>query len=133
MKKLVLLLMIALAVISCDLSADEPTEYVIAPIQEVTMPERYSVDSISEIRIRYQRPSTCHFFNGFYYDAIDHTRTVAIHFAKLNQTNCTNATDVYEVPLNFKPVESGTYIFKFWTGSNEDGTDQFTEYTAVVP
>ena len=133
MKKLVLLLMIALTVISCDLSADEPTEYIIAPVQDVTMPERYKVDSISEIRIRYQRPTSCHFFNGFYYDAVDKTRTVAIYFAKLNQSNCSEVTDVFEVPLNFKPVQSGTYIFKFWTGLNEDGTDHFTEYTADVP
>ena len=125
--------MIALTVISCDFSSDEPTEYIIAPVQDVTMPASYKVDSISEIKIRYQRPTSCHFFNGFYYDIADKTRTVAIYFAKLNQSNCNPVSDVFEVPLNFKPMQSGTYIFKFWDGSNEDGTDHFTEYIAVVP
>ncbi len=126
--------MIVFTVISCDLSADEQTEYTVGPVQEVTMPENYKVGSISEIKIRYQRPTSCHFFNGFYYNAVDNTRTVAIYFAKMKQTDCIEvASDIYEVTLNFKPERSGTYIFKFWDGANEDGTDHFTEFTAEVP
>ena len=125
--------MVVFTVISCDLSSDEQTEYVVGPVQEVTMPEVYKVGSISEIKIRYRRPTTCHFFNGFYYNAVGDSRTVAIYFAKMNQSTCTEVTDVYDVTLNFKPVHSGTYLFKFWDGANEDGTDHYIEYSAEVP
>ena len=133
MKRMIFLFMVAITAISCDLNDDEnAAEYVISPVQDVTMPATFKVDSISQIKIRYKRPTDCHIFNGFYYDADRYNRTVAIYFAKLNRSDCAPTENVFEVPLDFKPKYAGTYTFKFWDGSNEDGTDHFTEYQAVV-
>ncbi len=70
-----------------------PTRFEILPVESVVMPESYRVDSTSQIAVRYRRPTTCHIFNGFYYDINDFTRTVAIESLKLDQDNCTDATE----------------------------------------
>lgn len=132
MRKLVLLILIAISAISCDLGDAPSTEFVISPVQDVTMASAYKVDSISQILIRYKRPNDCHIFNGYYYSIEGYTRTCAIEFARMNESNCQEDQMVYEVPLNFKPPSTGTYLFRFWDGMNTDGTDHFFEAEAVV-
>jgi hypothetical protein len=133
MKRIVLLLLIAFSAVSCDLGDGPQAEYVIAPVQDVTMATAYKVDSISKIIIRYTRPDDCHIFNGYYYVYQGNTRVCAVEFAKmLNQDNCQPDVTVYEVPLNFKPTSAGTYLFRFWDGTNADGTDHFFEAEAIV-
>ena len=132
MKKLVLLLLAAVALISCDMGNEDSTQFVLGPVQDVTMASSYKVDSISEIMVRYKRPDDAHIFQGFYYQAIDSVRVVAIQYARLNQPNPGIDNEVYEVPLKFKPRQAGTYVFKFWDGENQDQTDHFFVAEAVV-
>lgn len=133
MKKIFLMLALAIFAVSCSVSDDEGTQFFIAPLQDVTMPTAYKVDSISKIVIRYKRPTVCHLFNGFYVASNQFNRDVAVRFVKVQQNDCTSDDTVYEVPLDFQPTVAGTYHFKFWTGRNLDGTDVYTEYDAVVP
>jgi hypothetical protein len=136
MKKVFALLLLAISFVSCDIEGDENSAVLeLGPIHEVTMPTAFKVDSISQIMVRYYQPTSCHMFNGFYYDAQANTRTVAIEFLRLNQDNCDTAVDVepYEVALNFKPLTAGTYLFKFYSGTDANGEETFVEAEAVVP
>lgn len=133
MKRLVILALIAISAISCDLGEEDKTQFVLGPIQDVTMASAYKVDSVSVITIRCVRPTDCHIVNGFFYDINGFTRTVAMEFAVTDGDNCQPETYPYEVPLNFKPTTPGTYLFRFWDGQNQDGTDHFYEAEAVVP
>lgn len=132
MKKLVFLVLAAITIASCDTGSNETTTFAIGPVQDVTMASTYKVDSISEIMIRYKRPSDAHMFVGFYYQAVDLNRIVAIEYARLDRNNPGEDTEVYEVPLKFRPSSPGTYVFKFWDGVNQDGTDHFYVAEAVV-
>ena len=132
MKKLVLLFVAAVALISCDTGNEDSTQFVLGPVQDVTMPSTFKVDSVSEIMIRYKRPDDAHIFQGFYYEAVGFNRTIAIQYARLNQANPAADDQVYEVPLRFQPRQAGTYVFKFWDGSNQDQTDHFYVAEAVV-
>ncbi|RZJ31968.1 MAG: hypothetical protein EOO48_00480 [Flavobacterium sp.] len=134
MKKIILLVLGAFSIISCDLGSGEANaEFVLAPVQDVTMPATYKVDSVSVITVRYKRPDDCHIFNGYYYNPEGMTRTCAIEFAHLtNQSNCVADEEVYEVPLNFRPVTAGIYTFRFWDGTNPDGSQHFFEAEADV-
>ncbi len=97
------------------------------------MPSKFAKDSITNIPVKYLSPSTCHVFNNFYYDAYQFDRIVAIETVKLNQNNCQADNEtVVEVQLKFRPVTLGTYHFKFWTGENDLGEDQYLEYNVVV-
>jgi hypothetical protein len=132
MKKLVLVFLMAFTAISCDLGSEDRTEYVLGPVQDVTMATAYKVDSVSEIMVRYKRPNDCHLFQGFYYNAVNSTRTVAIEYAKLDNTSYQDDPTIYEVPLRFEPRAPGTYIFRFWDGTGTDGQDHFFVAEAVV-
>lgn len=133
MKKLVFALFVTFSIWSCDVGDDTATHFVISPVQDVTMPTTFKVDSISQIMIRYKRLTDCYIFNGIYYGISENTRTVAIKFARLNESDCIpDDNSIYEVPLDFKPALPGTYVFKFLTGRAEDGTELYTEYEVLV-
>lgn len=134
MKKLGLLLLIftGIVIASCDPGSEEHAEYVLAPIEDVTMATSYKVDSISEIMVRYKRPDDCHIFQGYYYSSDGMTRTCAIEYVKMDRSNCQEDEIVYQIPLRFKPQVAGTYTFRFWDGTNQDGTDHYFVAEAVV-
>ena len=134
MKKIILFLALGLIFSSCEIGEDD-TNYVldILPVSEVTMPTEFAKDSITEIPVKYIRPTSCHFFDSFFYEKNDFNRYVAIYCARSVQENCTadNVT-VVEVPLRFKPTSLGTYHFRFWTGEDATGLNQYLEYDVVV-
>jgi hypothetical protein len=133
MKKIVFLITLGLLVISCDVTPDETYSYEVSPVFEIVMPTAFKKDSITEIPVKYKRPSTCNLFNKFYYESEGFDRYIAIETLKVNQDNCQVDTQtIYEVPLKFKPVELGTYHLKFWTGPDAQGVDQYLTYDVVV-
>lgn len=133
MKKIVLLILIAFAVNSCSINDEPDRDFVLMPVEEVIMPDNYTVGNISPIIIKYRRPTQCHIFDGFYYDIDESTRTVAIRAVKLNQNNCVDDTEsLYEIPLDFKPAVEGNYTFKFWIGEDVNGVDQYLVYDVEV-
>jgi hypothetical protein len=133
MKKIILVAAAAFAVASCNLSDDGDTNhYELGPVKDVTMASAYKVDSISEIIIRYKRPSQCDYLSGYYYEAQGMTRVCAMEYLKTDHSDCPADTVTYQVPLKFKPRSIGTYTFKFWDGNNDDGTEHFFVADAVV-
>lgn len=118
---------------SCSLDEDQGLYLEIVPISTVEMPTAFRVDSITQIPISYLLPTSCHTFSNFYYNSIGNERTVAVYCTKTNGQNCTpNPNYGITVPLKFKPKEIGTYNFRFWTGVNEDGVDQYIEHEVIV-
>ncbi len=133
MKKIILLLLVAITIGSCSLSDTPDRDFVLLPVESVMMPDAYTAGNICRILVKYRRPTQCHIFNGFYYDINENVRTVAIQAVKLNQSNCPSDTEsIYEVPLDFKPTTAGDYTFKFWTGVDANGVDQYLVYDVVV-
>jgi hypothetical protein len=136
MKRTIVVLFLSAIMLNSCLSGDNEGYPVFAygKIQEVEVPAAFKVDSVSEFTVRYSRPNTCYLFNGFYYRIEGNTRTVAVNYAYINRDNCTvEPNPVYEAPLKFTPRNSGTYLFKFWTGEDPEGVDQFIEIQAIVP
>jgi len=133
MKRIVLLLLIAITISSCSTGDNPDRSFFLLPVESVTMPASYTVGNISQIMVKYRRPTQCHIFDGFYYKAEGNVRTVGIQVVKLNQTSCPSDTEsLYEVPLDFKPLAAGDYTFKFWTGTDDNGVDQYIVYDVEV-
>jgi hypothetical protein len=138
MKKLILFFGLALLLNSCSRNdkQDEgvPYQSEVLPVDSYVMPAIYAVNTVSTITLRYKIPTTCYAYNGFYYEKNGLTRTVGIETINYNDRNCQpDGTNVYAASLNFKPIISGTYTFKFYTGKNANGVDQFATETVIVP
>lgn len=129
MKKILSLLSLFLVLISCSTESDGPKiHYELIPIQNVTMPDIFYIGEQNEILIEYKKPTTCHGFDGFYYEKNDMIRTVAVQNYVVEQDNCQNLTnEVKEETLKFNPNTIGTYTFKFWQGKDSNGNDIFLE------
>lgn len=132
MKRIASAIALCLLIVSCTPEGDTYSLEIL-PVAKVEMETAFAKDSVTEISVKYLRPSNCHFYEDFYYERIEFTRIVAIYNAKLNKDNCQSvANDTVTVPLKFKPTQLGTYTFKFWKGTNNAGEDEYFEYDAVV-
>ena len=69
MKKVVFLGAILLALISCSLGDDNAPNYhfEIIPIENVDIPEEFTLGETYPITVYYYKPSSCYIFNDFYW------------------------------------------------------------------
>jgi hypothetical protein len=132
MKKIISAVVLCLMFISCTPEGDSYALEIL-PVAKVEMQTAFRKDSVTEIPVKYLRPSNCYFYEDFYYVRNDFTRVVAIYNSKLIKDNCQAlVNDTITVPLKFKPTTLGTYTFRFWKGVNAAGEDEFFQYDAIV-
>ncbi|WP_055444056.1 hypothetical protein [Lacinutrix himadriensis] len=118
MKKiLVVLLFIIFS--SCSVTDDIPRiQTAFLPIESVSMPDAYRINQTYTISLVYNKPSTCHTFNGIYSHVNGNENTIAIVSDVHTNNNCQEIITEAEASFDFEPTELGTYIFKFWHGEN---------------
>ena len=132
MKNLLLILIATCLFAAC--SKDEPQKFSleILPVESFILPDTLVLGTTHVFKIKYKRPSNCHYFEGFYYKRSLNERTVAISTSVL-QDNCTPLTGtVVEVELKFLASNNGTYIFKFYKGKDSAGNNLFVSDTIPV-
>jgi hypothetical protein len=133
MKHILLLVLVGLSFSSCSVDNNDNFNLEIVPINNVEMPASFTVNNVSQISVYYNNPSGCYEFSNFYYSTIGNDRTVAVYCKKYTGQNCgPNVSYNENVPLNFKPKVAGTYNFRFWSGVNNEGVDQYIEHEVVV-
>lgn len=135
MKKLMFYLVFAVTIISCSNDDRTQVHYEYIPVDSAEFPTEFKKDSIYELPFKYVRPTTCHFFDGFYYDKNSNIRTVAIVNGVVDEDNCTTApiNPMTEI-LRFIPTTEASYIFKLWKGEDSNGNDIYEEHEIpVVP
>lgn len=134
MKKVILILTLVFTLVSCSGEDDSPNYYsVILPVIEVEVPQEFVINQTYEIKVWYERPSTCHAFSGFYYEKNLNERVVAVQNIVTEAGNCEDLVDeVVEASFNFQATVTGSYVFKFWKGTDENGTDIFEEVEVLV-
>lgn len=103
----------------------------ILPIINANLPEQFFYGDVYEITYSYSRPTSCHIFNDTYYTINGDERTIAVINIVLDETisgdTCEGFIDeVVEKSFNFVVnKETGSYVFKFWQGENENGEDLY--------
>jgi hypothetical protein len=136
MKKIVLFLVVITTLLSCSLDDDSPTyTYEVLPIDSYVVPASFTLGQTYEIKLKYQKPTSCHFYQGLYYDKYLNTRTIAVQTAVQDNQVCTmEVPPLSEVSFNFFVTNTGSYIFKFYKGEDAAGKDIFEEVEIpVVP
>ena len=134
MKKIVLFAILITSLLSCSVDNDNTTyTYSVLPVESYVVPDSFTMGETYEIKLKYQKPSACHFFQGIYYDTNLNTRTIAIQTAvQDNQVCTTDVPPVSEVSFNFTVNNTGSYIFKFYKGKDANGENIFEEVEIPV-
>lgn len=132
MKKLILLAVLMLALVSCSVDDSDSFYNEILPVESVVIPDEFVLGEVYPITVTYKRPAGCYAFYDFYYTRELNQRTVAVINTVYPNQDCglSEEADV-EATFNFKVTNNGTYIFKFWQGKDENGTDLY--YIVEVP
>lgn len=133
MKRIIWLFAAVLMMASCSLDDDNtqrPTYETLA-IDSVEMPEEFQLGEIYEIKLTYTKPSDCYFFYDYYFAIDGNQRTVAIVDTVYENDNCSTEPVEEEISFNFEVRYTGTYVFRFWQGRDENGTDNY--YIIEVP
>jgi hypothetical protein len=136
MKRLLFLVSLVFLLNSCSMDDDSINyRYEILPVDSFEIPESFVFGQTYPIKIYYKRPTTCHGFDGFFYDSYMNTRTIAVQSIVVNQSNCLEISSeepALEAVLNFKVVYQNTYLFKFYKGKDENGENIFEEVEVPV-
>ncbi|CDF81168.1 hypothetical protein BN863_34560 [Formosa agariphila KMM 3901] len=151
MKKLLLLFVATLTLASCDTNDDNINYYYDAvPTVSADVPPTMETDKAYTITIDYKKPTNCYTFattniEGRIIETEDPdnpdaepTETRIITMAVINRVDiktdgeCEELAEIAQTPVNFETLESGSYIFRFWAGVDENEEDIFLEYPAQI-
>lgn len=139
MKKSLSILMLVIASFSftaCSLDDDDNTnfKYVNLKVISAEVPEAFEFGEKYTIFVTYANPNTCTYFEGF--DIHKHQLTerevYPIGTELISNDNCQESTEEVKVSFDFEVIYKEDYLFKFWTGQNADGEDQYIEITVPV-
>lgn len=125
MKKLVLLVSLLFLFNSCQLDENIFTVEIL-PVHTVEIPSEFVLGEVYQITMEYYRPSNCHSPYGVYYEKDLNTRTCAVQNLVEERGNCAPVENILvQETFNFHVTNTGNYIFKFWTGTDDQGNDTF--------
>lgn len=117
---------------SCDTREENNISISRIKIDSVKIPqEKMDLFSTQTIITYSTYASGCDRFYDYDYRIDNLNRFVTSYTYKENNV-CTQVTYVGANQFNFKPVEKGTYIFKFWYGKDNAGNDLWITKTIVV-
>ena len=136
MKKLFLFGFVLVAFWSCSIddSINEDFYFEILPIEDASVPTEMYFGEIYTISYSYYRPTTCHGFNDLYYVAENNIRTIAVINTVINNSTCQDLTNelVERTFSFFLQNNSGSIVFKFWQGEDENGEDTYLVFEVPI-
>lgn len=108
---------------SCSVEEEPTYHYEILPVLSYEVPESFVLNVPQPIKVYYQRPSSCHGFQGFYFDVDGSQRTIAVQTIVSQSEQCTTYdNNIQEASFTFTPKSLQTYLFNFFKGYDEDGS-----------
>lgn len=140
MKKLILVLCCIATLASCSNDDDFDNYYFeTMPTESVDTPEEMVVNEVYQFTVNYIKPTSCYALYDLYYqdgeeDEIDDNnetidkdfiRIIAPINAVYEDSDCEQLDELTDVTFDFSPRETGTFRFKFWTGTDENDEDTF--------
>lgn len=122
MKKFFEIMMLLFIFNSCSVEEEPTYHYEILPVLNYEVPESFVLNVPEPIKVYYQRPSSCHGFQGFYFDVDGSQRTIAVQTIVSQSQQCTTYdNNIQEASFTFTPKSLQTYLFNFFKGYNEEG------------
>ena len=138
MKKILALCAMLFIITSCSLDPDtQPSYYYeFLPTEAVYIPNSVMPGKTYKIKVQYSKPTGCHLFDRFYTEKEGEAILIAVQAIVREDGECNKSTkDILEdATFTFKcPADyAGTgYTFKFYVGTNQEGTKEYEE--VVIP
>lgn len=131
-----MLVIASLSFTACSLDDDDATnfKYVNLKVISADVPEAFEFGGKYTISVTYANPNTCTYFEGF--DIHKHQLTerevYPIGTELTGNDDCQESTEEVEVTFDFEVIYKEDYLFKFWTGKNVDGEDEYIEIAVPV-
>ena len=125
MKKILILLSIAISFTNCSIDDDRQSFYQeVMHIDSAELPSEFMLGEIYEISVTYTRPNGCYLFSNFVVQPEENTRRVFVIDNVYTNNACTQATEQATVSFNFEVLYDQTYVFQFYQGQ-VGGEDQY--------
>lgn len=131
---LILLGLITISSVSCSLD-DNGTNFHFVPLKVVAadLPESFRLNETYEVNVTYEIPNNCTFFEGFdVTKSNDSIRNVVAIGTELEQQDCQVEIVERQSTFSFICLYSQTYVFRFWTGEDDQGEAQYFEIEVPV-
>ncbi|HIB36181.1 hypothetical protein [Mesonia sp.] len=136
MKRFILFAISALLLASCSVDDSDNlyVNYELVPVDSVVIPDTLDFGQTYDFEVTYERPTDCHFFEGFDYNQGVNERIIGVvNSVVINgDTECLELEDeLVTQTLPFEVIREDYYIFKFWQGVDEEG--EYIYLTKEVP
>ncbi|MFK5973769.1 MAG: hypothetical protein QM485_10870 [Flavobacteriaceae bacterium] len=136
MKRLYLILYVTSLITlgSCELSDDgENFHYEPLQITSVELPESFDLHDVYDIKVTLLRPNDCTIIDGFSVKkpALT-TRNIAAIGIILERDDCKTINKEVEDSFRFEVIYDEPYLFRFYTGDDENGEAQYLEVEVPV-
>lgn len=134
MKKLIALTLLVVSLVSCSTDNELPNyKYEVLPVASFTVPTEFKLGETYTITLKYQKPTSCHYYQGIYYDKNLNIRTIGVQTVTDNDQICNTALPPEsETSFRFFVTNTGSYIFKFYKGEDAAGNNIFEEVEIPV-
>ena len=127
-------LFLLLGLTACELE-DDSIKYHFVPLQitSVDVPDSFTLNETYEISVTFIRPSSCTFFEGFDVRQADTTiRNVVAIGSEIDDQQCTQVVEEVTESFNFLVIYDQDYLFRFWTGEDENGVSEYLEISVPI-
>ncbi len=133
-KLILILVALSFGLVSCDIGDDDNTQLLLRYVEvtSVDMPATLTFGEVNEIVVRYNNPTDCNSFYGFDVKSSLNERQVAVVTEYVDNGSCQESGVPTEETLKFIAASNGSYIFKFFTGTDASGNAEFLEYEVMV-
>jgi len=137
MKKIFVFLAVIMATLqfgSCNIDDGVNFKFITLQVVAADFPEAFEINQVYTINVIYIRPDSCTYFEGFdFRKTEDTTRDIAVIGSLLTDTDdCIEIAEKVETSFKFKVLYSEPYLFKLYTGDNQDGEPQYLEIEVPV-
>lgn len=104
------------------------------PVISVTVPEEFRYNEAYDIHYTFEKPTTCHFYDYiFSVRDGDHINIAVMGYVLDEGTACQEVVEEEERFFKFICTKNtGSYIFNFWAGKDENGDDVYLTYEVPV-
>lgn len=139
MKKLVLLFAALFLITSCSMDDNTPTFHVeFIPVESVEVPDYFAAGNTYQIKVRYKRPTDCHFYDGFYYEESGGALIVAVQTLVIEDAKCEPLENmqpeesIFEFTCSPMTADVSAYLFKFYKGEDDAGNPIYMDIEVPV-